>query len=204
MDKEAGEKLSEVCGRLMETLKLTYQSFRKSTEESFQEAAEARNEVQRQSAELTRFLVSKSALTGNGKEWSRPFLSMVSSFDRMTFNIDGILDRLNVKMRGGVSFSDRGVREINEIFLEAMKLLGCLHDLFMSPDKPLAQQIGTEGRATLKIIDGYFEDHEERLIHGICVAKSSPIYLGILDSLRGIIAHTLEVSGKIVFLSSHG
>ena len=128
---------------------------------------------------------------------------MVSSFDRMTFNIEGILDRLNAKMQGGVSFSDRGVREINEIFLEAMKLLGYLHDLFMTPNKSLAQQIGTEARATFKIIDGYFGDHEDRLIHGICVAKSSPIYLGILDALKGIIGHTLEVSGKVVFLSSH-
>jgi Na+/phosphate symporter len=53
-----------------------------------------------------------------------------------------------------------------------------------------------------KIANGYSEGHEERLIQGICVPKSSPIYLGIIESLKGVIVHILEVSGKIVFLSS--
>jgi len=34
------------------------------------------------------------------------------------------------------------------------------------------------------------------------VPKSSPIYLGIIESLKGVIVHTLEVGGKIVSLSS--
>jgi Na+/phosphate symporter len=50
----------------------------------------------------------------------------------------------------------------------------------------------------MKIAERYSEQHEERLIQGICMPKSSPIYLGVIESLKGVIAHTLEVSGKLV------
>jgi len=48
-----------------------------------------------------------------------------------------------------------------------------------------------------KIANGYSEERKEGLIQGICVAKSSPIYLRIIESLKGVIRHTLEVNGKI-------
>jgi Na+/phosphate symporter len=57
-------------------------------------------------------------------------------------------------------------------------------------------------RSVFKIVNGFSEDHEERLIQGICMPKSSPMFLGILESLKGVIAHTLEVSGKIVSIAS--
>jgi Na+/phosphate symporter len=53
-----------------------------------------------------------------------------------------------------------------------------------------------------KIADTYSEDHEERLINGICVPKHSPLYLSIIESLKGVMVHALAVSGKIVSLSS--
>ena len=83
-----------------------------------------------------------------------------------------------------------------------MRLLGNLPELIATQNKLLAQRIGEEGRSMFKIANGYSEEHEERLIQGICVPKHSPIYLGIIESLKGVMVHTLEVCGKIVSLSS--
>jgi Na+/phosphate symporter len=91
---------------------------------------------------------------------------------------------------------------VNDIFQEAMNLLESLPDLIFAPNKHLAQQIGEQVRSVFKIVNGFCEEHEDRLIQGVCVPKSSPMYLGILESLKGVIVHTLEVSGKVVSLSS--
>ena len=85
---------------------------------------------------------------------------------------------------------------------KAMDLLESLPDLILNQDKPVAQQIGEQIRSVFKIANGFSEEHEERLMQGICLPKSSPMYLGILESLKGIFANILEVSGKIVSLSS--
>jgi Na+/phosphate symporter len=201
MDKEVGEKMCLVCQSLIKMLKLSFHGFRKLSEESFAKVEEARREVQQQSTELANLIVSKSNLPDYGKEWAKPYLSMASSFDRMAYNIEGILDRLKAMTRDRVLFSDRAIREVNDVFQKAMDLQESLPDLILNQDKHLAQHIGEQVRSVFKIANGFSEEHEERLVQGICMPKSSPMYLGILESLKGIFAHILEVSGKIVSLS---
>jgi Na+/phosphate symporter len=202
MDKEVGEKMIQVCQSLIKMLEMSFQGFRKLSEESFSKVEETRKEVQHHSTELAKFIISKSASSQKGKEWAKPYLSMASSFDRMTHNIEGIVDRLKAMVRDHILFSDRALREVNEIFQEAMDLLESLPDLILTQNKPMAQHIGEQVRSVFRIANGFSEEHEERLVQGICMPKSSPMYLGVLESLKGVIAHTLEVSGKIVSLSS--
>ena len=202
MDKEVGEKMIRVCQSLIKMLELSFQGFRKHSEEALKEVEKVKDEIRKNSSELAHFLILKSSPYEKGKEWAKPYLSMASSFDRMTFNIEGIVDRLKSKVQGRILFSDRAVKEINDVFQEAMDLLESLPDLILTQDKLLAQHIGEQVRSVFKIANGYSEGHEERLIQGVCTPKSSPIYLGILESLKGIIVHTLEVSGKIVSVSS--
>jgi Na+/phosphate symporter len=202
MDKEVEEKIIQVCQSLIKMLELAFQGFRKLTEESLKEVEEAKKEVERHSTELKKHLISKSSVDEKGKEWVRPYLSIASSFDRMAHNIEGIVDRLRSMVRDHILFSDHALREVNDIFQGAMVLLKSLPNLVLTQKKSVAQHIGEQVRSVFKIVNGFSEEHEERLIQGICMPKSSPMFLGILESLKGVIAHTLEVSGKIVSIAS--
>jgi Na+/phosphate symporter len=202
MDKGIKEKMVLVSQSLMKMLELAFEGFRRPTEKSFKGAEEVKDKIHQYSSELTGFIISKSPSSEKGREWVKPYLSIASSFDRMTYNIEGIFDRLRAKSQTHILFSDQAVKEVNDVFQEAMRLLENLPNLITTQNKLLAQRIGEEGRSMFKIANGYSEEHEERLIQGICVPKSSPIYLGIIESLKGVIVHTLEVSGKIVSLSS--
>lgn len=202
MDKEVEEKIIQVCQSLIKMLELAFQGFRKLTEESLKEVEEAKKEVERHSTELKNHLISKSSVDEKGKEWVRPYLSIASSFDRMAHNIEGIVGRLQSMVRDHILFSDHALREVNDIFQEAMVLLQSLPNLVLTQKKSVAQHIGEQVRSVFKIVNGFSEEHEERLIQGICMPKSSPMFLGILESLKGVIVHTLEVSGKIVSIAS--
>ncbi len=202
MDPEIRGKMIGVCENLKKMLALAFDGFRKRTEKSFKDAGEVRDKLHHDSAELTSFIISESPAAERGREWAKPYLSIASSLDRMAYNIEGVLSRLGVKSQSHILFSDQAVKEVNDVFQEAMRLLENLPNLITTENKLLAQRMGEEGRVMLKIANGYSETHEERLIQGICVPKSSPIYLGIIESLKGVIVHILEVSGKIVSLSS--
>lgn len=202
MEKDTEEKLIRVTRSMIKMLELIFEGFRTLKEKSIREAEDVREEVRRNNTELTHFLVLKSSPDERGKEWAKPFLSMASSFDRMGFHMEGMLDRLKNMVQSHILFSDRAVKEVNDVFQEAMDFLEKLPDLILTENKGLAQHIGEQVRSVLKIANGYSEEHEERLIQGVCLPKSAPVYLGILESLKGIIVHTLEVSGKIVSLSS--
>ena len=198
MDKEVSEKMMEVCRGLTRMLELSHQGFRMAAEKPIQEAEEAKKEVRRRCSDLATFLISKSASGPKEREWAKPMFSMASSFERMSYNLEGVIDRLRGMTRERVFFSDRGGKEINAIFQEAISLLGSLPDLILTRNKLLAEHIEEKAKAFFKKVAEFSEEHEKRLIEGVCIPKSSPIYLGILESLEAIVAHTLEVSNKIV------
>jgi Na+/phosphate symporter len=202
MDKEIKEKMVLVCQNLMKMLNLASVAFREPTGKSLKEAEEVKDTILQYSSELTSFIVSKNPSSEKGKGWAKPYLSIASSFDRMTYNIEGILDRVRGKSENHILFSDGAVKEVNDIFQEAMRLLEYLPNLITTENKLLGQRIGEEGRSIFEIVNTYSEEHEERLIQGVCEPKHSPIYLGILESLKGVMVHTLAVSGKIVSISS--
>jgi Na+/phosphate symporter len=202
MDKEIKGKMTLVCQSLMRMLGLASEGFRRPSEESFEEAEEVEDKIHQYSSELTSFIISRSPPSEKEKEWVKPYLSIASTLDRMAYSIEGVLDRVRGKSENHILFSDQAVKELNDLFQEAMRLLENLPNLITTQDRLLARRIGEEGRSMLKIADGYSEVHEERLIDGICVPKHSPIYLGIIESLKGVVVHTLAVSGKIVSLSS--
>ena len=202
MDKEIKGKMVLVCQNLMKMLNLASVAFREPTGKSFKEAEEVKDTILQYSSKLTSFIISKSPSSEKGKGWAKPYLSIASSFDRMTYNIEGILERVRGKSENHILFSDGAVREVNDIFQEAMRLLEYLPNLITTENKLLGQRIGEEGKSVFEIVNTYSEEHEERLIQGICEPKHSPVYLGILESLKGVMVHTLEVSGKIVSISS--
>ena len=202
MDKEIKGKMVLVCQNLMKMLNLASMAFREPTGKSFKEAEEVKDTILQYSSELTSFIISKSPSSARGKGWAKPYLSIASSFDRMAYNIEGILDRLRAKSENHILFSDGAVKEVNDIFQEAMRLLEYLPNLITTENKLLGQRIGEEGKSVFEIVNTYSEEHEERLIQGICEPKHSPVYLGILESLKGVMVHTLAVSGKIVSISS--
>jgi Na+/phosphate symporter len=202
MDKEIKEKMIRVCQNLMRMLELASEEFRNPSEESLREAEEVEDKVHQYSSELTGFIISKNASRENGKERIKPYLSIASSLGLLTYNIQSTLDRVRGKSENHILFSDQAVKEVNGVFEQAVGLLGNLPSLFTTEDKSLAQRIGEGGRSVIKMADAYSDEHEERLIDGVCVPEHSPIYLSIIESLKGVTVHTLAVSGKIVALSS--
>jgi len=202
MDKEIKEKMIAVSRSLMEMLELALEGFRKPSERFFEEEEAFEEKIYESSSELTSFIISKSSSNEKEKECVKPYLSIASSLGRLTYNIQGILDRVRGKSENHILFSDQANKEVNDVFQEAMRLLKNLPPLFATESKSLAQRIGEEGRSMFKVADGYSERHEERLIDGICVPKHSPLYLSIVESLKGVMVHTLAIAGKIVSLSS--
>jgi len=202
MDKEIKDKTVLVCQSLMKMLELAFEGFRRPTERFFEEEAAFEDKIYECSSDLTSFIISKSPSSEWEKERVKPYLSIASSLGRLTYNIQGILDRVRGKSENHILFSDQAVKEVSEVFQGAMRLLENLPNLLTTESKSLAQRIGEEGRSMLKVADAYSEDHEERLMNGVCVPEHSPLYLSIIESLKGVMVHTLAVSGKIISLSS--
>ena len=142
MDKEIKEKMILVCRSLMKMLELAFEGFRRPTERFFEDAEEFEDKIYEYSSELTSFIISKSPSSEKEKELVKHYLSIASSLGRLTYNIEGILDRVRGKSENHILFSDQADKEVNDIFQEAVRLLRNLPDLFATESKSLARRIG--------------------------------------------------------------
>lgn len=108
------------------------------------------------------------------------------------------LDKMNesalIKVKGEVLFSDKAVGEIKDFFTIAVEGLRNLHDIILTKNRVLANylldQIDTYEEIGLR----YTDEHQERLIKGVCLAQSSVIYLQLLASLRDLLNHQKAIA----------
>ncbi len=150
IERELEERMLRVCRSLIQMLELAFQAFRSFKEDTFKGSEKMREEFRRDSSELTGYLIKKGGPLEKGDREIKAFLSIASSFDRMAYNIDGLFDRLRMKVEQKILFSDHAVKEINDIFQEAMDLLEGLPKLITSQDKTLAKHMGEMGRPFLR------------------------------------------------------
>ena len=61
MDKEVGERMIRVCQSLIKMLELSFQGFRKHSEEALKEVEKVKDEIRKNSSELAHFLILKSS-----------------------------------------------------------------------------------------------------------------------------------------------
>jgi Na+/phosphate symporter len=146
-------------------------------------------------------MISKRA-TLEQKEWVKPYFSILSSLDLIGYNLDGLFDRIQKMLQEKILFTDRGLNEINQIFQETVQLLENMPDFLLTGNRLLAQQLQEKGKRIFRLADEFGEEHESRLIEGLCMPKASPIYLGLLESLKGIAFHSLEITEKMVSSSA--
>jgi Na+/phosphate symporter len=205
VEKEIAGKMILVSQILLRTLELAYQGFRTLDQELFAEAENAVEEARMHMSELTRLLISKcvSSEKEQERECIKRFLPLSSCYGRMTYNMDGIMDRLRKMVREGIPFSDRGSREISEIFGATIQILKSLPDLILTQNELLVEHNEERAKTLFKTANACAEEHEMRLIEGLCAPKASPIYLGFMESLKAIASHSLEIGKKIISLPSH-
>ena len=107
--------------------------------------------------------------------------------ERIGDNLESILNTTRTKIKEGILFSDKAVNEINDLFEKTTELLKCIKDLLLTHNPVLLSYVIDKGAEYYDLATEYETEHEERLIKGVCLPRSSPIYLDIIDSLKEII-----------------
>ena len=117
--------------------------------------------------------------------------------ERVGDNIEFLVRAIRMVVQEGIPFSERAIKEINALFEKAIELAECMRDAVATNNKVLTRHILEEGRKYTQMADEFALFHQERLIEGLCVPKSSSVYLAILDYLKGIESHIRQMAQKL-------
>jgi phosphate uptake regulator len=127
-----------------------------------------------------------------------PLRFIPSHLERIGDALEGVIRTLREREDEPAAFTERGMREVRELFDRALGLLECARDLTRTGNGVLAKHVELESMRFQEVASGFALAHEERLIDGVCQPRASSAYLGILDDLREVTRHCRQIAHRVV------
>lgn len=121
--------------------------------------------------------------------------SVLSHLEMMVEGMNEMLPHLSKQIREGVPFSYKGIAQTNQLFDDQLEILRVLADIFKTDSEVLKKWIcDDKGPKMARACIDFATDHEARLVEGLCMPHAAPIFLALLDAVRTMTRHEMEVA----------
>ncbi len=191
------ERISGMCSSVELVLSLCMDGFMKHKIKLVSEAEKVSQSIHNEENELIGLLSSKAAKPDMDKELIKSLMAVVGHIEMATNGLDGILQNVKIKVNEGVLFSDKGVNEISHLFRETLDIVKTAGDVILTKNEILKKYVNDKYVSLGQTVDAYSEEHEDRLIKGVCQPKSSSLYLNIADSLVKVVWHVKQAINRL-------
>lgn len=114
--------------------------------------------------------------------------------EAMDAHLGGLAAPILQKIKGGVLFSDKAVAQTNQLFDQHAGMIRSLLDIVKTDNQFLKTYVQNEGRNLIQACADYATEHESRLIEGLCTPQAAPIFLAILEVMRGMGQTEVEIA----------
>lgn len=121
--------------------------------------------------------------------------SVLAHVQLMAEDIGEMIPALKKQVKEGIPFSQKGIIQTNELFEGQLEMLRVLADIFQTDNEVLKTFLRQEKGPSLcqRCID-FATAHEARLIEGLCLPHAAPIFLTLLDAVRNMAQHGMEIA----------
>jgi Na+/phosphate symporter len=154
-------------------------------------------------ARVKEIRLSEKVLTGEFVEEAkaepraRAYVSVPGHLERIGGIIEGMTGCMRRKIRDGILFSGKAVAETTFLMERLQEVLKNTSDIILARNVVLKDYVKESAAEISRSASEFATMHEERLIEGLCIAKASPLFLDILDAIKGIAWHAKEIAEKL-------
>jgi Na+/phosphate symporter len=118
----------------------------------------------------------------------------LGSLGVISANLGSLADPIGKKIKGQVLFSNKAVTQTNYLFDQHAGMIRSLLDIAKTDNEFLKNYVKDEGRNLVQACIDYATEHQDRLIEGLCTPQGAPIFLAILDAMRGLGQAEMEIA----------
>lgn len=191
------ERMSGMCFRIESMTNLCMDGFMKHKIKLIDDAKKVSQSIHDEENELISLLINKAEKSDIDKELIKSMMAVIGHIEMATNGLDGIIQNIKIKVNEGVLFSDKGVNEISHLFKAALNVVKTAGDAILTKNDVLKKYIADEYVSLSQTVDAYSEEHENRLIKGVCQPKSSSLYLNIVYSLSKVVWHVKQAIDRL-------
>jgi len=109
------------------------------------------------------------------------------NYQNILWDVRALTTLTRTKNMEKVLFMEKTLMEMNELLCGLNSLFAHLNDAILTKNPILLEHILEEKKKYKKLSRKFAQEHEERLIKGIYPARSSSLYLSLLDSIEDIL-----------------
>jgi len=122
------------------------------------------------------------------------YVAVPGHFERIGGFIEAISRCMRVKIKEGLLFSDRAVSEISFLLKRTEEVLQNTGDMILARNIIIREYVKDSATEISRSASDYATMHEDRLIAGVCMPKASPLFLEIMDAIKGIVWHAKGIA----------
>ena len=168
--------------KVEQMLELTEDAFMKSHVQSLDQSIGIGSEVKAMEDVLT----EKLAKLGNTYPQARAVLPVPLYVEKIALNIERITESIRTKIKDGLLFSDKAIRETGQLLTKGKETLKRTSELMVTGSPASAEAVKKETEAMVAMARQFATAHEDRLIAGECSPKSSSVYLCMVYAFEDI------------------
>ena len=192
-EKELVSKLYDVNQKAVDCIHLLQNAFIFNSSKSLDECEAKANEILQAEKALTEEFVKDAKVDPD----SRVYVCVPVSLERMGDFIEDIAGCIRTKIRDGILFSDKAISETTFLLEKLQVVLRNTSDIILSRNSTLREYVKESAAEINRSANEFATMHEDRLIEGLCMPLASPLYLHMLDAIKGIAWHGKQVAEKL-------
>jgi len=127
----------------------------------------------------------------------RVYVSVPGHIERMGDYVENIIGCTRTKIKEGILFTDKAISEINFLMERLQEVLNNTSNIILARNRIIRDYVKESATEISRSANEFSTMHEERLVEGLCMPKASPLFLDIMDALKGIAWHAKEITEKI-------
>jgi Na+/phosphate symporter len=128
----------------------------------------------------------------------RTIILFPGHLERIGDFLEGILNCCRVKTRDSVTFSEKALFEIDDLFKFVLEMMRNLRDSVVAPNKYLLTHIISEEKRLDQLCQDLQMAHVDRLLQGVCTPRGSSLYLDILESIQSLMRHVRTMAEDLL------
>jgi Na+/phosphate symporter len=191
--KELVGRLYDLNQSAVECIYLLQNAFLYNSEKSLDVCHARANEIRLSEKVLTGEFVEEA----KAEPHARAYVSVPGHIGRMGGIIEDMIGCIRTKIRDGTLFSGKAVAESTFLMERLQEVLKNTSDIILARNVVLKDYVQESAAEISRSASEFATMHEERLVEGLCMPKASPLFLDILDAIKGIAWHAKEIAEKL-------
>ncbi|MBM4294655.1 MAG: hypothetical protein FJ126_07110 [Deltaproteobacteria bacterium] len=192
--KDQAELIGPVVDNLRRMMGAARSAFNRHSRASLEEIKSHQAALAQDLDKATKQATSTARVSEAEKSAVLRVQSVLNHLQLIGDNIGGLSDPIQKKIKDSILFSDKAVFQTNYLFDFHTGMFRSILDILTTDNAFLKKYMAQEAHNLIQACSNFATEHEDRMIEGLCLPQAAPIFLTILDRMRAIGQHEVDIA----------